>query len=349
MYGGLNRFAATRSGNSNHSGRIPGNPKIPLDLLLILFEMFSEYKAQVLLTYQKLRNSDSLNPNLARSTPSKLRAECLVVFSERYKKGDEITIKTFFGAHQDEAAYVRAIEKFDADKFRPLDNFIKGRNRDPEAKNIELLAWLINYEPRPYRFNPNPTPLPREEQYILTVKESIEPIEESATEVPKEMEPYAVELIREKEIIEPTVFNKQFAANAEVAKPSTTLKFKLKSIRNPSILIIAIIASITGAYLIWSKITDKCMYWTGERYVSSSCNIKIENTAVIALDTLKLNHFKRITRPDTITYGALKRVWYFKANNSCEFFTGNGFHPIHTERRLKPLTKTIIDNYILVK
>jgi hypothetical protein len=45
-----------------------------------------------------------------------------------------------------------SIRKFDTDKFKPLGNFIKRNTADTEDKNVELLAWLIGYEPRPYEY-----------------------------------------------------------------------------------------------------------------------------------------------------------------------------------------------------
>ena len=115
--------------------------------------MFADYKAQVILFYKKKRTSGALSLNLLHSTPAKLRAECVAVISERYLNKDENTLKLFFGSKSDMTAYIQAIRKFDADKFKPLDNFLKGITNDTDDKNIELLALLINFEPRPYQFN----------------------------------------------------------------------------------------------------------------------------------------------------------------------------------------------------
>ncbi|MCH5718550.1 hypothetical protein [Niabella hibiscisoli] len=41
------------------------------------------------------------------------------------------------------------IENFSIDKFRPLVKYIKEPDIETAFKNVELLAWLINFEPRP--------------------------------------------------------------------------------------------------------------------------------------------------------------------------------------------------------
>jgi hypothetical protein len=90
------------------------------------------------------------------------------------------------------------------------------------------------------------------------------------------------------------------------------------------------------------------MYWTGDHYQSSSCNIKLGDTALIAFDEQKAL-LKKISRPDTISYKAIGRVWYVKIDSDIEHYTSSGFHPIDTRKKLKPITKYIIDKYILHK
>lgn len=96
----------------------------------------------------------------------------------------------------------------------------------------------------------------------------------------------------------------------------------MKRVRNTIIGFTMIAFLCGGTYLTWhnrtkasnfspSGITGGCMYWAEDHYQPAPCNQPIENTLVVALDTLKLTHFKRITRPDTITTKSLGKVWYF--------------------------------------
>jgi hypothetical protein len=87
----------------------------------------------------------------------------------------------------------------------------------------------------------------------------------------------------------------------------------------------------------------------GDSEPQASCNQKQGDAMVLALDTAKLAKFRKITRPDTITARALGRVWYCKINNKVQFFTADGYHPVHVERHLKPLTLYMINKHIVHK
>lgn len=88
------------------------------------------------------------------------------------------------------------------------------------------------------------------------------------------------------------------------------------------------------------------MYWTGDDYKAISCNDKVENASILALDATKVRTFKKIALTDTITRHSLGYVWYSKIDNKLEFFTSDGFHPTNDDRRLKPLTEYIINRYL---
>lgn len=111
-----------------------------------------------------------------------------------------------------------------------------------------------------------------------------------------------------------------------------------------SLIIIFTIASITYLLIIDNK---NCMYWTGEHYEAISCEQTVDDVAIIAKDTVKLNHLKKIMHPDTLTLNSLGKVWYVKTYEGLEFYTSDGFHPIYSEKRLKPITPRIINKYIL--
>lgn len=88
------------------------------------------------------------------------------------------------------------------------------------------------------------------------------------------------------------------------------------------------------------------MYWAKDHFQPIPCNQPVPNTLVVALDTVRVKNFKKITRPDTITNRAKGNVWYSKIDNEIEFFTTGGEHPVVIGRRLKPISDYIIDKYI---
>ncbi len=287
-------------------------PKFTVALLIFFLKMFPDYQDQVLSTYQKKRADGNLSFNLLHPTPARLREECLVVLRDRYLKKDDKVIKAFFELQQQEADYEMNIRRFDTDKLKPLVKFIRGETTTTEVKNIELLAWLIDYEPRPYRFDP---------QEVLAA--------ENQPSVP------------------PFTFVKapELPETISAALPARQKSSFYKSSTFVWILLSAVGIGITG-YWLWQEHYKGCAIWTGIQYQSTTCSQDEENTNVVVVDRERLNSFKLISRPDTLTSAAIGRVWYFKRNDSLEVYTAGGYHPLHSERRLKKLTAYMYNKYV---
>jgi len=112
--------------------------------------MFNHYKTLVLQIYREKISAGTLSPNLVNPTPAKVKAECIQVCEERFLKSDEGVLRVIFRQQDGPVAYRLAIKQRDTDTFKPLCNFLKGGTNNPDEKNVELLAWLIDFEPRPY-------------------------------------------------------------------------------------------------------------------------------------------------------------------------------------------------------
>ena len=289
--------------------------------------MFADYRALVLEDYRRKKDRNELSLYLMLATPAKLRNECEAVFATRYLAKDEKTLKLFFGARQTAEGYEQAIRKVDIDKFRPLRNLLSNPEIGTDDKNIELLAWLIDFEPRPYHPEFNKAGKGRTEEAAMpgAPKTNKKPDREEKDYLP----PPKVEVSMTQGIR---------------AEKSTFLKKQKKSVF--LLLVLAIAGS--GSYLGLTNFLapQQCMYWTGEAYQPVDCNEEIKDTPVLALEAEKVERFKKITRADTITSRALGTVWYSKIDNRLEFFTSGGIHPVHDERRLKPLSKYIIEKYL---
>jgi hypothetical protein len=135
-----------------------------------------------------------------------------------------------------------------------------------------------------------------------------------------------------------------FEKNGDIVKKEQKKPAKPVTIRKA---IAALIVIVLAGGIYW-QLTRQCMYWAGDHYQSSSCNIKLGDTAIIAFDEQKAR-LKKINRPDTISYKAIGRVWYVKIDKGIEYYTADGFHPIDTRRKLHPITKYMIDMHILHK
>lgn len=112
--------------------------------------MFEDYRNRVLLTYKEKKESKALSPKLTSPTPKNLKDECLVAIKSRIKKKDESLIKDFFNSGNESTDYSPSIRKFELDRFRPLVKFLNEKIERTDPNNVELLAWLIDFEPRPY-------------------------------------------------------------------------------------------------------------------------------------------------------------------------------------------------------
>ncbi|MCK7553970.1 hypothetical protein MKQ70_02680 [Chitinophaga sedimenti] len=125
-------------------------------------------------------------------------------------------------------------------------------------------------------------------------------------------------------------------------------KAKLIPVKTLATITLAL-AMGAGAMLWWRDTppSGSCMYWAQDHYEPIPCGQKIPGARIIALDSIRLKNFRRITRPDTISYQSKGKVWYSKISGKVEFYTWGGEHPVVFDYRLKPVTKYIIDTYIL--
>ncbi|MGN8055201.1 SEFIR domain-containing protein [Pedobacter sp. 22163] len=112
--------------------------------------MLSKYTAQIMLALQEMKKNSVLSTNLLNPTPRSIKEECLKVYIERFDQKDKQILQQFFGVEQGTRDFGRLIIHMDTDKFRPLVNFLRQKVEQTNHKNVELLAWLINFHPRPF-------------------------------------------------------------------------------------------------------------------------------------------------------------------------------------------------------
>ena len=111
--------------------------------------MFEDYTEAILLSYEKRKVAGELSLNLTYPTPANLRNECEVQLKKSAATSDQLMLKSFLGKPQQDELTLSAIRRVDPDKFKPLRNFLYKRIKTKE-QNVELLAWLIDFNPRPY-------------------------------------------------------------------------------------------------------------------------------------------------------------------------------------------------------
>lgn len=286
-----------------------------------MMPQFQEYRQQVYDTYQEMRREGQLSIYLKNPTPRHLKEACLIALSSHYQKTDELILKGFFGDSQDYAILIR---RFDIDKFKPLVNFLKGRTQNTDDKNVELLAWLIDYKERPYKFDYAPN------QHQNT----------NLKDIPEAMlSTYSSEMKRHS-----NSEREQLLKSSQLHPIPMFFKRGL-----PWALGILIIVCSTLWYKNHQTSKNQCMYWAEDHFVSIPCDQQLPNVQAIALDTFRLHHQSKIIHPDTLSKEEMEGLWYDKINNEIEFFRLGGTHPEHPEKQLKPVTDYIIKKYIIDK
>ena len=288
--------------------------------------MFPDYIDAILNCYHKKKATGDLPQDMLQLSPARFRDACLQVCREKYNRKDQGLLTAFFSAENGRDACLHAINHFKISKFKPLIHILKGRTSDTlDHKNFELLAWMIDFEHRP--FNPDI-------DY------------ESVTSIPKVGDQRSNQ--------KPTEESDRDAGKYSSVQIGT--HFELHSVKKRKfVFIITVTVSLAaiGTWVVARKASpppltgqERCMYWAEDHFQPISCNKKIDNVQVIALDTEIVAHLKKITRPDTITAKAIGSVWYVRYRGDYEFYTDSGFHPIDPQLRLRPLTEFIIRHHV---
>ncbi|WP_316799018.1 hypothetical protein [Pedobacter frigidisoli] len=303
--------------------------------------MTEEYQALVLATYKKMKETKELNSDL--STRAKFRKECLKVFNERYHPKDDDIFAEFFDVDKMGANFHLLLKRSVADDFKAVHNHIVGNNKtdNTDLKNTELLAWLIDFQPRPST------------TYYKSFyqKEDVDVIpdlnEESAE---KQEESTSVDTKAESE--DSTEEND---GEKKTGKPSNDPVTPLTDYRLIFILIIIILLAIGKlSFYIWEqevlvkrepKPSEKCMYWTGYDYEPISCDKTADNSIIIPLDLNRMKSMKKLPFFTKVTKRDIGRLWWGKIDGRPEYFTDSGIHPVDTTKRLLPLSAYMVAKY----
>ncbi len=112
--------------------------------------IYIDYRNAVMRDYEQKRTAGTLSLELMHPSPARLRTECVKVLLERFDRGDDRSLRAFFGPVDNQENFIKRVDDWNTDDFRPLVNFLKKLTFGTEQKNLELLAWLIDFKPRPY-------------------------------------------------------------------------------------------------------------------------------------------------------------------------------------------------------
>ncbi|MCX6318697.1 MAG: hypothetical protein NTW29_15555 [Bacteroidetes bacterium] len=324
--------------------------------------LFKDYAEQILKSFEEKRDANQLSQLLMHPTTANLRQEFLNVYRERVNKGEreeENTLRSFFGIPPAGKTFAFLIERENADKFRPIQSLIKREIKNPSLVNVELVAWLIDFRPRP--FNEAKKFFEKETEPVNPGSSTMEKPDDTATQLNNETTP-------EKPAPAPLLIagnERSISISIIIDPPGTVQTVKEKTVKSYSKLKSAIVfclflAIMLGVvYLIsrqekfgelpYGSMYTGCMYWAGEEYVAVPCNEEKRGRLFLPLDPKRIKNFKRIMMEDTITERSINVVFYISMNNIREYYTMGGHHPLDITRNLRPLSRHIYDKYLAKK
>ncbi len=282
----------------------------------------SEYKKLVLADYDRQLEDERLPSELLVPTPASIKAKILR-FCEQgtaLSTGDENILQSFVGEKADVAGYHKAFQIGKADPFRPLVNLLAERSIATNIRNINLLALLIGFKPRP--FHPN----------LQNTDIIGPPVKPAPTEV----------------MTDPNG-EKPWPTEPPLAPPP--IQAKRNNYKFLWILAAVIIAGMSW-YLVAKKTIKQCtgkegcMIWNDDHYECIECNDKSAAAPHYPIKHELIDNFKRITKPDTLTYQSVRKVWYSNYKGRVEFYTDSGPNPLDTNRRVLPMTTHILEKYV---
>lgn len=335
---------------------------------MIMNTAFDKYMKGIRDKFEEEKNGE-FSSYFINPTPAQLKELCLVLFERRKENTQDMEIfKSFFYLNDNEDK-IRQIEKFDNDKLKPLQNFLINNTSSSKTKTLNLIALLVDFNPRPYlkflKIDPkdNTELIPKEENIVTENEPESEKENEHIAEKEKENEHESEkenEHIVEKEsehgsenedkfeIIEENISQLNLIKGAVPEK-----KFSLKNKILIGICALFIFASLGYSFRNICFPKKNCMIWIKNHYEAVDCdNMQlgfVKSIPPVPLDQVVLDNLKKVNVCDTTTFFNKRGepcIWYGKSVNcEYEYFTWPGLHP-ETKKTLKPISNHIIVNHI---
>jgi hypothetical protein len=273
---------------------------------------------------------------LLEPTRTDIKERCIARFLEGTDAKDEEFLRLFFKANRREDL-LQVIEHTDPEKFRTVQNFLLGTTSSTSKKNLNLIAWLLEFEPRPY-----------------------------CTYRIQDIKVHLNEAERKKENEYSTVYDiPPTNAILQVSYKKTALSW----IKIMSAVLFFCMVVFYGLYhlVAYQKLFtqnilkenpltntwQQCMAWNRDEYQLIHCSYNVHpqyGTKVIAYDEKLQRRLKKvkITRNTRFFAADTKTplIWFYKIrSNVFEYFTAKGVHPVYGDS-LRKITEQHIERYI---
>lgn len=298
------------------------------------------YQKEILAKYNKNKGG-VLSTYLLNPTPRLIKQACILLLDKRASAEDKNILSCFF-QFRDEENRLKEIKNFDNDRFRPIVNFLKGRTNNTSDENIELISWLIDFEPRPLHKYLNSTHLISEKDDSKhLVGQELEELDNTNLD--------GLERRREEERkkLEEAIRKKEKKRRRRFITISISVAFGM------TILILGI-QNWPLNILKKSSARRECMTWADSLYIKVSCDkgpFSQFGTTVDSLDQMKLEKMRKVKVNAAYQFFSNTGeplIWYYKkGSKEIEYFTAPGLHPT-TGETLRKVTPYIIETYVPV-
>jgi len=302
--------------------------------------------------YDKKRTNNGLSLFLAQSAPAKIRQACLHVYQERFDKKDqqllrkdEQLLRDFFGPAEHGRQFLQLIRDFEVDRFRPLDNYLKKNTENTDKKNVELLAWLIDFKHRPYVFDKDF--ILSDEEIVLITDDGLNKPVVKPRENNLKIEEDDTESTFEKPLNEQhgELYKQPYVPKPEI--PDTNSE-KKKS-KQALIIILILVCCSAVIYAVWKSIGNSntvCAYWADDRYQEVPCNEDPRGRLILTMNREKVQSFRKIMRKDTMTEWSIGKAYYIQNSDTIACYTEGGKYPENLNRNLRVLTRLMFNKHL---
>jgi hypothetical protein len=279
-------------------------------------EVLEAYKKNVREKFEEEKTKE-YSSFLVVPSRARLRQLCIERFKNNDNSDDLKTFEIFLGFTLESG--IKNKMQAATDKFRPIENFLKGESDLTDIEGINMAAILVDFHPRPFKkFS--------KLNSFKVVAECNEKNELSTK----------VDALTKKE--EQPVFVKDKIVTASI-----------RNIPKKVGLGTLVVLGVFGAKSAFLK-EKQCMEWKQDHYEMVNCKteeIGFVNTKIIKpYNKIEFDR-KELKVCDTTTFykGDKPIIWYSKKNNVVHFFNMDGANP-ENDAELKRVSQYIIDKYV---
>jgi hypothetical protein len=248
---------------------------------------------------------------------AKLRQLCIERFKNNESNDDLKSFEIFFG-FPFESGNKNKLQAA-TDRFRPIENFLKGESDLADIEGINMSAILLDFEPRPFK-----------KFAKLNSDDFVEDVKEKNFDKNK-----SNDIIKKEE--KPVFFKDEIIV---ASKSNLKKKVGISSL---------VVLGLFGAKSMFFK-EKECMEWKEDHYELVDCQseeVGFANTKIIKpYNEIEFSR-KELTVCDTTKFfnGDKPLVWYSKKNNEVQFFNMDGENP-ENGAEIKKVTQYIVDKYV---